>query len=530
MAQLQDVSRKSVHFWIYYTVLCLFVISLSTSRFFLTLSLILLTANWIVETNFKEKLGLLKENKVAIAFILIFGLSLLGVLWAKDWLFAVNSLQHKLPVLILPLVIFTSPKLNVKQIRGLIALFVVSVFVVSLIGLGIRLFNNQIDYREGSPFVPATNYSYMLVLAAFQLPLLVRQVSTKRIHLALAVVISTWMLFFLVYLRSMSGLTALGAVLAYALVLTIYYHKSTILKVSFILVSFAALSFGVWLFTYMYNLTYKEIKVDLASLPLKTENGADYEHFPTEIRRENGSLVYLFIANEELETAWNSKSEFDFNGRSRNNEYLKHTLYRYMASKGLTKDKAGFELLTSEDIEAVEQGYTNYLYPQWPGIYCRVHELMMGLYIYTHSHNINPTWNSLSIRLELLKASLQAYSIHPWLGWGTGHIEFAVENGLQMNSSVLVNYNYRSHNQYLSILLLWGALGFIAFFALVTFIIIKSQAYKIFIFNIFLIAFAVNGIMNDPLEGQMGLSMFVFFTIFYGIFYPKLKGKNTFLY
>lgn len=489
-----------------------------------------MAANWVVEVNFREKFRLLKENRAAIAFLLIFGLSLLGILCAKDSMLAVKALQHKLPILILPLVIFTSPKLNVRQIRGLSALFVLSVLVVSLIGLAIRLINDPMNFREASPFIPATNYSIMLILAAFQLPLLVRQVSSRKIHLVFAFGVSIWMVFFLLYLRSFTGLASLGAVMAYALVLTLYYHKNTILKVSFVVVSLAFLSFGIWLFAYMYNLTYKEIKVDFTSLPLQTKYGAVYEHLPTSIQRENGHLVYLFIADEELETAWNSKSDLDFNGLERNNEPLKHTLYRYMASKGLTKDKDGLELLTKEDVEAVEYGYTNYLYLEWPGIYSRVHVLMMGLYMYTHSHDNNPSWSTLTERFELWKASWQAYRVHPLLGWGTGHIEVAVEYGLHKNSSVLVDSNIRSHNQYLSILLLWGALGFIVFCSLITFIIVRSQAYKIFIFNIFLIAFAINGIVNDPLEGQMGLSMFVFFTIFYGFLYPKLKGKNNFLF
>ncbi len=526
----QATPRKSIHFWVYYFSLCLFVVSFATSRFGLTLSLILLALNWLAEGDFKEKFRVFTSNRVTVGFALIFGLSILGIFWAKDYVLALNALPHKLPTLIVPLVLVTSPSLNERQIRGLIFLFISSVLAASLIGLGIRLIDDPINFREASPFVPATNFSIMLILSAFQLPLLARQISSRRIHLLLALLISGWFIFFILYLRSFTGLASLGGVVAYVLLITLVRHRSKILKLSFLTASVTALGFGVWLFLYMYSITHKEINPDIKNIPHRTPYGAKYQHEPSEVLRENGNLVYMFIAQDELREAWSSRSSLCFDSLDRNNEPLKHTLYRYMASRGLPKDKDGMLALSDRDIEAVEDGYTNYLYLDWPGIYSRVHVLMMGIYMYNYSHDNDPTWSTLTERFELWKASWEAFTLRPFTGWGTGHIEVAVQYGLIKNNSELIGRKIRSHNQLFSIFLLWGVVGFVLFVFLYAYIIKGAKLHKIFIFNVFLIAFALNGMVNDPIEGQMGQSMFVFFTVFYAHFYPKLRGNKGFLY
>lgn len=526
----QSASRKAIHFWIYYFSLCLLVVSFATSRFGLTASIVLLALNWIIEGNFREKLSVFTSNRVAVGFALIFGLSIFGVVWAKDPIFALEALPHKLPTLLIPLVLVTSPTLSDRQIRALIILFISSVLAASLIGLGIRLIDDPINFREASPFVPATNFSIMLILSAFQLPLLVKQINTKRVHLLLALMISGWFIFFILYLRSFTGLASLGGVIANTLLITLIRHRSKILKFSFLAASLLALGFGVWLTIYMYNITHKEINPDFTNLPYKTTYGAFYQHEPSEVLRENGNLVYMFIAQDELREAWNKRSTICFDSLDRNNEPLKHTLYRFMASKGLTKDRDGLAALSDEDIEAVEDGYTNYYYLSWPGIYSRVHVLMMGIYMYNNSPDNNPTWSTLTERFELWKASWQAFKVRPLTGWGTGHIEVAVEYGLIKNNSELIGTKIRSHNQLFSIFLLWGAVGFILFVSLYAHIVVKAKLYKIFIFNVFLIAFALNGMVNDPIEGQMGQSMFVFFTMFYAYYYPRLNPNWIFLY
>jgi hypothetical protein len=370
----------------------------------------------------------------------------------------------------------------------------------------------------------------LLIIAAFQLPLLTKQLTTNSKWFYISLAVSVWLVYFLVFLRSFSGIATFAAVMGYCLILILYRSKNKIVKLTFAIISIGVLAFGVWLFSYMYKITHTKIETDLSSLPANTKNGNPYFHDPSQVLRENGHLVYIYIADAELDTLWNSKSQIDFYGTERNNQPLRFTLYRYMSSKGLIKDKEGFQALTEIDIQAVEDGYTNHLYLEWPGIYSRIHVLMMGFYMYNNSPEHDPTWSTLTERFDLWKAALTSIQLRPILGWGTGRIETAVEYGLIKNNSLVEDKYIRSHNQYLSLLLLWGVLGASIFISLYSYFVIKSGVSKIFMFNVFLITVATNGLVNDPIEGQIGQNLFIFFSIFYYHFYPKLQKQKVFVF
>ncbi|MCK7538210.1 MAG: hypothetical protein MZV63_48290 [Marinilabiliales bacterium] len=79
------------------------------------------------------------------------------------------------------------------------------------------------------------------------------------------------------------------------------------------------------------------------------------------------------------------EATLDFDGRDLMGQELKYTLYRYMSSLGIRKDREGFSGLTDKDIMEIEKGTTNYLNVRRPGIYIRAYEELMSLYIYQKS-------------------------------------------------------------------------------------------------------------------------------------------------
>jgi len=205
MAAHTDISRKSVHLSIYFASLCLFVVSLPSSRYFLTISEILLIGNWLAEADFKTKFNKLRSDKPAMAFILIYVVNVIGLLWSEDIGYAFkNDLLHKLPTLFLPLILATSPMPDLKKIRVLLLLFISSVLVVSFIGFFSRIFQSNLFFREASPFIPGVYFGMMLIIAAIQLPLLVKQMTGKKMYFYLSLAISAWLIFFLFYLRALS--------------------------------------------------------------------------------------------------------------------------------------------------------------------------------------------------------------------------------------------------------------------------------------------------------------------------------------
>ncbi|MEE4116180.1 MAG: O-antigen ligase family protein [Marinilabiliaceae bacterium] len=521
----KNISRSTVHFWIYYASLCLLVVALPSSKYFITIALLLLTLNWLAEAGFRNKFRLFFADKPAFAFSLVYAISLTGLLWSLDLNIAFRyDLLHKLPTLLLPLVIASSPRVDRKKSIMLLVLFLVSLFTVTLIGVTYRLFNIHSSFREGSPFMPGIYFGILLVIGSLQLPDLLRKLGAGRLIMLGGCLISAWLVFYLFYIRALSGLASLSVVLVYLVYYFIIRLKSLWLRWLAVMVFLLALVLTLYPLAGIYRQTHSEVELDLAALDNQSPYGNNYFHDTGRIIRENGHLVYIYICDKELAEEWSKRSELDYNGPDYRGWELKHTLYRYMASKGLRKDRDGFTKLSDKDIRAVEKGVVNFRNVRRPGIYKRAYEEMMGLYIYRKSSFKSPQWGSFAERIDTWKASLLAFREKPVFGWGTGSILEAMDYGFRKNNSSLAGQNRRPHSQYLYILLSQGIVGLILFFALFSYIIIKTRVSRYLIFRVFLITFVINFLANNSLENQLGQNIFVFFMLFYIYFYPGIAG------
>lgn len=526
-----NLTRQSIHSRVYLASLCLFVISLPASRFMMTISLMIIAANWLAEADFRQKLGRFIACRPAVAFTLIYLLYVVGLLWSEDLGYAINhDLLHKLPTLFLPLIIVTSPMLNAKEIRLLLLSFISSVVVVSVIGLILRSGQPGIPYRQTSPFIPSIYFGMMLIIAAFQLPLLIRQVSSNKLFILAGLTISVWLIFFLFYMRAFSGVVSFIGVMAFVIILLVVRLKNVIAKISLVLLLMLVSGLAVWPMINIYKQTHSEVETDFHTLEKFTEQGNPYFHDTIDILRENGHLVYIYLADEELKEAWNERSQLDYEGNDLSDNPLRYTLYRYLSSKGLRKDKHDLTLLSDNEIRAVEEGTVNYLNLKRPGFYIRVYEEMMGLYIYDKSSHKDVSWGSLTKRIDLWRASWLAFKTKPVFGWGTGSIVHAVEYGFKQTGSPLSGLNMKPHSQYLYLLLTEGLAGLIIFLVLYSYVVIRTGAYKHFMFGLFIIVFAINFLGNNSLEEQLGQNLFVFFSLFYFFYYPSLNLRREFIY
>ncbi|MFO7574722.1 MAG: O-antigen ligase family protein [Bacteroidales bacterium] len=529
MQALTGVSRQSLHEWIWYGSLCILVIMMPLSRYLATVSLIIMAANWIAEGRFRERFRIFVADKPAVALTLIYGLNVIGLLWSKDLHFALfNDLLHKLPILILPVIFATSPVPDAKRIRLLLFFFIASVFAVSLIGISNRIILSNYEFRDASPFIIGLYYSMLLILAAFQLPSLIRQSTDKVIYYRAGLAISAWLIFYLFYLRSLSGIASFAGVILLLLITWLAREKRIAIRVTVITLIVLIAGVTARSFIKIYHETHRENETDLSSLPVTTERGNYYWHDTGAFIRENGNLVLINIADEELRNAWNARSELDFDSTDMSGMSLKFTLYRYMSSKGLNKDGDDFMLLTESDISAVERGITNYRNTKRPGILIRVYDEMRGLYIYRNTVNRDPSMGSMTERLEQWSASWQAFKKHPVFGWGTGSILLAIDYGFGKIGSQLFGRKMKPHNQYLYILLTLGITGLILYIGLYSYAVRETGLHKLFIFKVFLIVFTVNFLANNSFEDQLGHNPFVFFTLFYIYFHPVMtSGQNS---
>ncbi len=560
-----DITRRNIHHGIYLASLCLIAIFLPSSRYMLTVSEIILAVNWVAEGSFRTRFRRLSSDRAAIAFILIYVLSVVGVIWSEDPGYAFrHDLLHRLPTLFMPLIVATSALPGRRMIRVILLLFISSVLVVSFIGFFSRLTEPAASFRDASPFMPGVYFGLMVIIAAFQLPLLASantgdgpmpgktqmrdrvdvgegllsapddavnlplpewMITGSRKFFIVSLVISAWLIFFLFFLRTLSGIASFAAAL---ICLTVVFaarsHRflpKILLPAGLIILT--ALTAGPMVT--IWKQTHAETPVDFSSLDSLTGRGNPYQHDTLNIIRENGNLVYLYIADGELREAWNTRSSLDYDGESLAGEELRATLFRYMSSLGLRKDAEGFMRLTDKDIAAVAGGITNHLNLNRPGFYVRAYEEMMSLYLYYESSRQMTEWGSLTKRIDLWRASWVAFSERPILGWGTGSILPAVEHGLKKNGSTLSGLNMKPHSQYLHMLVTLGVAGVIITVLLYAFFVVKRQAHRSLMFILFLTLFLVSFLGNNTLESQPGQDLFVFFSMIYGYFYPHAERQ-----
>jgi hypothetical protein len=516
-----DTLRRRIHRTVYIISLCLIAVFLPSSRWLLTVSELILVVNWIAEGEYRMKFSRLRADRAAIAFILIYLLNVAGLTWSADPGYGLRSdLLHKLPTLFMPLIIATTPLPGRRWTRLVLSLFIASVLAVTLTGFLKTQLQPALSFREASPFIPGIYFGLMVVIAAFQLLMLGWEYRAKPIPFIASLVIVAWLVFFLFYLRALSGIAAFSAAVTWLILTLASGSRSRILKIA-VPAGFTVIAgLVLWPLAGIYRDTHAENPVALRSLEPYTSAGTPYLHDTLNIIRENGNLVYIWIADGELRDAWNGRSRLDYDGRDLTGQELRATLFRYMSSLGLRKDAMDFKRLTDDDIAAIESGITNHLNNDRPGFYVRAYEEMMSLYLYRKSSWQMTDWGSMTKRLDLWKASWKAFRERPLLGWGTGGILKAVEYGLQRNNSELSGLNMKPHSQYLFILLTHGSAGLIITIILYAFLVTESKAYRSLMFILFLVAFLVHFAGNNSFEAQPGQDLFVFFTMIYGYFSP----------
>ncbi len=510
-------SDERIFEYVMFLCLCLFVISLPTSRAFVSISQILLGINWLLEGSYTEKFRRLRKNRASLYLIGVFFVYALGLFWTQDLAYGLGSvMKNKLPYLSLIFVVASSRPIKDQRIVILPLLFAAALVVATLAGAVVVLSEAHTDPRDVSPFIPHIHLSMMILMTAFFLPWYVRRLSAGKKWLYLTFGISIWLIVFMFIMGTLTGIISLAVVLVF-LVIRNLIVKPGILKtvsVSLILILF------VVSFAFVINKITKPLCLEIDPAPQAylelTEEGNPYSHDMDNRLRENGHLVFTFIAEDELREAWNQRSEIGFDSLDLAGNSLKHTLYRYLSSLGLRKDKAGMDALSDEDVKAVEQGLSNYLYTEWPNVYVRIHQTFWELYSYRET--ANPSGHSFTQRLEVWRAGFAVVKMKPLFGWGTGDHLDAIQFGLEHIESKFDSFRLRhAHNQFLHLTIMLGVSGLTLIFGLYFLFVWKSRAYRYLPFNILLVIVLVFMLGNSPLDSQMSLNFILFSALYFGV-------------
>ena len=94
---------------------------------------VLLGVNWLFEGRWREKWQMARQSRLLQAFVALYLLYLVGMLWTDNIAHGWTILQVKLPLLVVPLVVLTSRPLVGRARCLVLAGYAATVLVVSVI-------------------------------------------------------------------------------------------------------------------------------------------------------------------------------------------------------------------------------------------------------------------------------------------------------------------------------------------------------------------------------------------------------------
>ncbi|MDX9697540.1 MAG: hypothetical protein RBT49_17240, partial [Bacteroidales bacterium] len=121
------------HSKIYYWALVLAAVSLPLSKFTLSISLIALFTNWILEGDLKKKLDYLRKNVAFWSMLIIFLVHVAWLINTTNFNYAFHDLKNKIILVVFPMIMFSSKLLSRKEFQRIVLWFSAAVVVSSII-------------------------------------------------------------------------------------------------------------------------------------------------------------------------------------------------------------------------------------------------------------------------------------------------------------------------------------------------------------------------------------------------------------
>jgi O-antigen ligase len=111
---------ESVRWWLLVAI----TVTMPFTMLFNSFLIILLAAHWLLEGCFREKWQRLRQQPLALGWMALYVLHLLGMLYTTDLGRGKGDLEAKLAIFVLPLLLGSVPPLARQQVRRLTYLFV----------------------------------------------------------------------------------------------------------------------------------------------------------------------------------------------------------------------------------------------------------------------------------------------------------------------------------------------------------------------------------------------------------------------
>lgn len=487
---------------------CLLIgVGLPLNKVVMSIGTIWVIANVVIEADYKTYLERLKNNRVFLLILGLFILHFVSVLWTDDFVYALGDIRSKLPLLIIPLALIAKP-LEKDFIPIVLYGFILSILVTSIINVSLFYsnghFSDGTDIRYLSLFGSHIRYGLIVVFGFAASLYLIKRTSKLSWFWILPAI---WFLFYSLIAQVMSANFAFIIMLVGLIIYRITLIESKKIRFG------ASLLITILVFSISYFI-YTEIKpssnaTNFGKLEEFTELGNKYYHDTTIYITENGNHVMTYIQEDELRTEWNKKSTFPYDSLDLKGQQIFGTLIRYMTSKGLRKDHAGFQQLTKQDFRNIEMGIPSIRYIENP-FTARIDGITHQIQYYFAG---GPSaGHSLLQRFEHWRAGIHILETNWLFGVGTGDVQREFNQAyIAIDTDLEDSQRNRAHNQFLTFWVTFGVLGFIILVLFSRQILVNAVKHKHVLGICFALIAIASFLPEDTLETQQGVTFIAFF-------------------
>ncbi|MFM8917151.1 MAG: O-antigen ligase family protein, partial [Bacteroidota bacterium] len=513
---------------IYYFGLVLLALSLPLSNFTMSIAQFMIAGSWVIGGNFADKLKRFFTSPITLLFFAVYLMHVLGLLWTSDMDSGMRDVRIKLPLLLLPLLMSTSPSLPMVRFEWVLRAVGIGVLISTVIGYCVYLgiIPHEVrDIRDISIFISHIRLSLLACVSVFIGVWFINRKGPSWESLIWMLAIA-WFMFFVLLLQSLTAMLILAVFLAIYLSVIAFRGRMLLVRIGSMVVLVVCL-FAIARMFYLVNDAFAlkdelkqsgQIEKTLSGNLLVTDYG--------NAQLENGYYVWKNLCEEELRQQWNKRSEMPYDGRDRKNNELRMTLIRFLTSKGLQKDSAAIASLTDQEIMAIESGIANDFYLRHSGLTSRLHQAVWEYRNYQMSGD--PTGHSLTQRLEYWQTGLNIIASEPITGVGTGDLQQAFNNQYEQNGTKLsMEWRLRAHNQYISIAAAFGIFGLLLFMTMLFWPIPYAAKMRDHLYLAFLATVLLSMLSEDTLETQAGITFFVFFSGLFLFVHPINKYAHV---
>jgi len=498
-----------VHHLLHFVGALILVVGLPFNKVLMSIGSIWLVANLILEADFSSYWKRLKGNYVFWAVTALFLFHITGLFYSENSTEAFHDIRTKLPLISIPLGLIAKP-LEDKYIKYVLYAFLFMLCLTSFVNVFFLFVSGDEklgDLRYMSRFGSHIRYGLLISFGAGIALVNILFSYPNEVKKRYWWIIFLWLTFYTILSQVGSAILAFSVMLTCLIVIKIIFIPNKTVRISLIsIIGIGGIVFSTFLGRWSVPLIndFKESELESFSA-----SGNPYYHDVQNTRIEGGKPVFIYIVDEEVQQQWEQKSQIPFYGKDKKGQQLKTTLYRYMTSKGLRKDREGMLEMTANDIENVENGIASFY--QRPGSpFARFEELRSELYSYYAG--ASPDGNSLLQRLEYWKMAVLIIKEHPWFGVGTGDVNQSFYEMFKSSNSKLDDSLWkRSHNQFLTFWVSFGVFGLLSFLLIWYFSLIQVIRHKNWIGLLFILIALTSFITEDTLETQQGVTFIAFF-------------------